>query len=273
MHLNIPWPRLAIISIFFALLAALPAIAQDAGEKRDDDPAKAAAIVARAVGLLGGNKYLNIRSQVGKGKFSIIRDGSLVSFQSFIDIIIFPDKERTDFKVQGSKTVQVNTGDTGWIFDGDLEVIKTQTEGQVADFKRGIRTSLDGLLRGYWKGDAELTYSGRRPATLGKRNDVVRLTYKDDFSVEFEFSDDGLPQKSVLKRTNANGEQITEEDRYAQFIDLDSGIKAPFIIDRFTDGKQSSRINFESIEYNKSISDSIFEKPASVKEAKRDVKY
>jgi len=237
------------------------------------DPTKAQAVVARAVQALGGERYLQIRNQVGRGKYSVIRDGAVVSFQSFLDIIVFPDRERTEFKSQGSRTVQVNTGDTGWIFDGDQELIKVQNEQQVANFKQGIRTSLDNVLRGYWKGEAELTYVGKRAATLGKRNEVVKLTYKDGFVVEFEFAaDDGVPQKALYKRTTADGEEIKEEDRYAQFIEV-TGIKTPFIIDRTTNGKSSSRINYESIDFNRTIPDSIFTKPANVKDAKKDIKF
>jgi hypothetical protein len=128
------------------------------------------------------------------------------------------------------------------------------------------------LLRGYWKGEAEVSYVGKRAATLGKRNEVIKLVYKDGFTVEFEFSaDDGTPQKAIYTRKNIDGEEIKEEDRYAQFIDV-NGVKAPFIIDRHTDGKPSSRINFESVEFNRNISDSIFAKPANVKEAKKDIK-
>lgn len=234
---------------------------------------KAEAIIATAVQNLGGNSYLQIRSQIGKGKFSVIREGALISFQTFVDVVVFPDKERTEFKGRGSHIVQVNTGDTGWIFDGDQELIKVQNQTQIANFKTSIRTSLDTLLRGYWKGDGEVTYIGRRPSTLGKRNEVVRLTYKDGFSVEFEFAvDDGLPQKAIHKRSNPDGEEIKEEDRYAQFIEV-GGIRSPFIVDRFTNGQQSSRINYETIEFNRSIPDSFFAKPASVKEAKKSPKY
>lgn len=237
------------------------------------DPAKADAIIARAIGVLGGERYRSINSQVARGKFSLLRGGMVASFQSFTDVIVFPDKERTDFKGQGSRSVQVNLGDAGWIFDGDQELIKTQTPKQIADFKRGIRTSLDNLLRGYWKGQAELAYAGRRPATLGKRNDVIRLTYKDGFVVEFEFADDGTPQKAVYRSTDAEGETTVEEDRYAQFIEVGSGgVKLPFIVDRFTDGKAMSRINFETIEVNKAIPDSIFARPSNPKEAKKDIK-
>jgi len=46
------------------------------------------------------------------------------------------------------------------------------------------------------------------------------------------------------------------------------GIKAPFIIDRFTGSTQTSRINYQSVEYNKTIPDSIFSKPANAKALK-----
>jgi hypothetical protein len=131
-----------------------------------------------------------------------------------------------------------------------------------------MRVSLDNLLRGHWRGDAELSYVGKRPATLGKRNEVVKLTYKDGLVVEFEFAaDDGLPVKAIHKRFNADNEEIKEEDRYAQFLEF-NGIRTPLIIDRFVNGIQSSRINYESVEFNKPIPVSIFAKPANPKELK-----
>ena len=233
---------------------------------------KAEAIIAKAVQSLGGNSYLQIKTQIGRGKFSTIKEGAVVAFQTFVDVLVFPDKERTEFKGGGSKTVQVNTGNTGWVYDGDQELIKVQNEGQVANFKRGTQTSLDNLLRGYWKGNAELSYIGKRPATLGKRNDVIKLTYKDGFSIEFEFAaEDGLPQKAIYKTIKGDGEEVTEDDRYAQFLEI-GGVKSPFIIDRVANGKPSSRINYESLDFNKTIPDSVFAKPANPKDLKKDLK-
>jgi hypothetical protein len=231
---------------------------------------KAEAVLQKAIQNLGGEKYLNVKTQIGRGKYSQMRDGTVLSFQTFTDVIVYPDKERTDFKGNKTRNVQTNVGNTGWVFDGDQNLIKVQDEKQIASFNRGIRTSLDYLLRGHWRGQGELSYVGKRPATLGKRNEVVKLTYRDGLVVEFEFAaDDGLPQKSAYSRTNADNEEIKEEDRYAQFIDVD-GIKTPFIIDRFTGGSHSSRINYETVEFNKSVPDSIFTKPSSVKEMKKD---
>ena len=255
-----------LISILLVVLASVSYTQIDVNDTKADT------IIAKAIQNLGGNNYLQIKSQIGRGTFSVIKEGGVVSFQTFVDVLVFPDKERTEFKGGGSRTVQANTGNTGWVFDGDQGLIKVQNEKQVANFKQGIRTSLDNLLRGNWKGEADLSYVGKRAATLGKRNDVIKLTYKDGFSVEFEFAaDDGLPQKALYKRTSPDGEEIKEEDHYAQFIDV-SGVKTPFIVDRFTGGKPSSRINYESIEYNKTIPDSVFAKPSNPKELKKDIK-
>jgi hypothetical protein len=238
----------------------------------DPQTEKAEAIVKKAIQNLGGDRYLQVTTQIGRGKYSVIRDGAVVSFQSFVDVIVYPDRERTEFKGGGVKSVQTNTGDTGWTYEGENEIIKVQTEAQVRDFKRGLRVSLDNLLRGSWRKEASLSYVGKRPFTLGKRNDVVRLTYNDGYVIEFEFtSDEGLPVKAIYTRTGVNEEEIREEDRYAQFIDV-AGIKSPFIIDRFSNGVQNSRINYESLEFNKAVPDTIFAKPGSPKELKKDLR-
>ena len=232
---------------------------------------KAEAVLKKAVDKLGGEKYLQVKSTVGRGRFSVIREGAIVSFQSFTDVIVYPDKERTEFKDGGVKTVQTNTGETGWIFDGGAETINLQNKDQIEGFKRGLRVSLDNLLRGYWRGKGVLSYVGKRAATIGKRSEVVKLTFADEFAVEFEFSDEYLPVKAIYKRLNADKEEVKEEDRYAQFVDF-QGIKTPLIVDHFSNGAQTSRINYESVEFNKTISDKIFVKPNSPKELKKDLK-
>jgi hypothetical protein len=232
---------------------------------------EAETIINKAVQKLGGDRYLKVTSQVSRGKFSVIRDGVIVSFQSFIDVIVYPDKERTEFKGSKSKFVQTNVGNTGWTFDSDHELVKNQTEAQIENFHRGIRVSLDTLLRGGWKGKGQIEYIGKRPASLGKRNDVIRLKYEDGLTIDFEFAEDGTPMKASYKKTNAEGEETTEEDRYAQWVDV-NGIRTPYIVDRFTNGKPTSRINYESLEYNVRVPESIFDKPSNPKELKKDLK-
>jgi hypothetical protein len=256
----------------FSILAIVICVGINAFSQNNKTDEKAEAILANAVQKLGGERYLQVKSIVGSGNFSTFREGQPQITQSFIDIIVFPDKERTEFKTGGTKYIQTNVGETGWLADSSAKVIKEQDKDQLEGFRRGIRTSLDNLLRGGWKKDATLSYVGRREASLGKRNNVVRLTYADGFAVEFEFSDEGMPMKSVYKRTNSEGAELKDEDRYAQFIET-QGIFAPFIIDHFQNGAQTSRINYLKIEYNKTIPDSIFNKPADPKELKKDMKF
>jgi len=188
--------------------------------KIPNDP-EAEKVLRAAIGALGGERYLNVKTQIGRGKFSeITKEGVVVSFRSFVDVIVYPNKERTEFKGQGLKNIQVNVGDTGWVFDGSMEVLRDQNETQIANFKMGFRTSLDHLLRGEWKSEGKVSYVTRRAGALGRRNDVIRLTYNDGLVVDFEFgAADGLPVKAMYTRTNADSKDIKEEDRYAQFIE------------------------------------------------------
>lgn len=248
----------------------LPSLAIETRPQTPEDLTKAQAIIDRALNISGGEKYLRAKTQYSTGKYSTIKDGATTSYQTFTDAIVFPDKERTEFKAFGAKTIQVNTGESGWIYDGAQEIVKLQTPAQIAGSKQSQRTSLDNLLRGYWKDDATLAYLGRRPGGLGRRNDAIRLTFKDGFAVEFEFSvDDGLAQKAIYKTTTADGEDLTFEDRYAQYVET-LGVKVPYIVDRFANGKQISRINYDSVEFDRPIAESVFAKPADAKAAKKN---
>ena len=233
---------------------------------------KAEAILKKAVEKLGGQKYLQVTSIAGSGNYTLFIGGQPQQLSGFVDVIVFPDKERTEFKQSGVKNVQTNFGANGWLFDGAAEAIKEQSKKQIEDFQRGIRTSLDTFLREKWRTEgAILSFAGRRQAGIGKRNDVLKLTYADGLAVEYEFSDEGLPVKSLYKLKNSDGEELREEDRYAQFVEI-QGILVPFILDHFTNDVQTSRINYLTIQFNKSFPDSIFTKPASVKELKKDLK-
>jgi hypothetical protein len=50
-------------------------------------------------------------------------------------------------------------------------------------------------------------------------------------------------------------------------ITLD-GVMAPFVIDHYRNGTQTSRIAYDTVEYNKPIADSLFAKPANIKAIK-----
>src|SRR5882724_3471061 len=235
---------------------------------------KAEAIVARAIEVLGGNSYLNVKTVVGRGFFTAFSDGMSQIPTRFLDYIAYPDKERTEFTSSGIRIIQTNTGDTGWLFDGATKTLSDMKGAQIEDFKRSMRTSVENLLHGWWKKEnATLSYVGRREAGLARRNETVRLTYPDGFWIEYEFAaKEGLPAKVIYKTTKKKPdsdetEEITEEDRLAKPITI-AGITAPWAVDHFRNGAQSSRIVFESIEYNQPLADTLFAKPTNIKSLK-----
>ena len=237
------------------------------------DP-KAEAIVTRGIEVLGGSAYLNVRTVVGRGFYTAFQDGLSQLPARFLDYLVYPDRERTEFTSNGIRVIQTNSSGTGWVFDGATKTISDMKAGQIEDFKRSMRTSVENLLRGWWKKEgASLSYLGRREAGLARRNETVRLTYPDGFWVEYEFAaKEGLPAKVIYKRVRTKAdsnetEELTEEDRLAKPITI-GGITAAWVIDHFINGIQTSRINFESIAYNEPASDSLFVKPVNIKSLK-----
>lgn len=235
---------------------------------------KSEQIVNRAIEVLGGANYLNVRTVIGKGFFTTFHEGISQLPARFLDYIAYPDRERTEFSGAGIKTIQTNVGDTGWLYDGGVRKITDQDPAQVEEFKRAMRTSLENLLRGWWKKEGgKVVYVGRREAGLAKRNETIRLTYPNGFWIEYEFgARDGMPAKLIYKRSRKNMdtgdvEETTEEDQLLKPITID-GVTAPWVIDHFVNGKQVSRVNYESIQYNQPVPDSLFAKPDDVKKIK-----
>lgn len=275
--------RRPLTLLLFLLAVGFPVSAQTttaAGQGTSGPPQpaaadqKAEAIVARAIEVLGGNSYLNVKTVVGRGFFTSFKDAVSQIPARFLDYIVYPNRERTEFVGDGIRVIQTNTGETGWLFDGATKTLSDMKAAQIEDFKRSMRTSVENLLRGWWKKEnATLSYVGRREAGLARRNETVRLTYPDGFRIEYEFAaKEGLPAKVIYKTTRKKPdsdetEEITEEDRLAKPITI-AGITAPWVIDHFTNGIQTSRIAYESIEYDRPLADALFAKPANIKSLK-----
>jgi hypothetical protein len=261
--------KISFLCLALLLATGITAVGQSNAAPQAGDE-KAEQILKRAIEALGGASYLSVRTVVSRGQLTPFKEGVSGLPTAFVDYIAYPNRERTEFRSQGVRVIQVNDAQGGWVFDGASRTIKDMTREQVEEFLRfTLMTSVENLLRGGWRKEgAKLSYVGRREAGIARRNEVVRLTYADGMTVEFEFgAKDGLPAKVIYQRKNAEGEEAPEEDRLAQHIAV-GGVVAPFVIDHYRAGMQSYRINYESIEFNAPVAEALFTKPANIKAIK-----
>ena len=261
---------LAVIAVAFSL----GHVSAQTGTTKTTPEEKAQQIVQRAIQVVGGDRYLSVKTVIGHGFFTEYKDGISGIPLKFVDYIVYPDKERTEFIGGGQRLIQTNDRDHGWIFDAAARTLKDQNPTQLEDFRLAMRTSVENLLRGWWRAQgAILSYVGRREAGVGRRNETVKLTYPDGFWIEYEFAaGEGSPAKVIYERKHKKPdsdemEELTEEDRLLKPVTID-GVVTPYVIDHFRNGIQTSRINYESVELNKPVSDALFTKPANIKAIK-----
>src|SRR2546430_5145759 len=96
------------------VLAAFCCLAQtEKGTVQVDE--KAEKILQKAVLALGGERFLNVRTITGRGFITDYKDGVSQIPLRFVDYILYPDKERTEFSGGGARIIQTNDREKGWV--------------------------------------------------------------------------------------------------------------------------------------------------------------
>src|SRR5262249_13436891 len=104
-----------ILVVVMFSFAAVGAAAQPNKPAISDDE-KAEQIIQRALKLVGGDRYLQVKTVIGRCYFTDFRDGVSQVPMKFVDYIVYPDKERTEFSGGGARVIQTNFQDGGWIY-------------------------------------------------------------------------------------------------------------------------------------------------------------
>ncbi len=263
-----------LIRAFFGatfVLALL--IAANAQRSDPNDPQNAelgAELIKKAIEGRGGDRYLNFKTVTATGQFTPFDKGASGVPVQFLDVIVYPDKERVEFGKGKKKDrrIQVNVGKTGWVYDGDAETLKDQTEKQIQSHLEGLEFDIDRILRGGWKeSGVETRFAGREEIRPGERADVVSIQIKPDRTVYLWLDrNTHLPMSVIYERSGEEG-LVKNEVRYFQYVSYD-GIKFPNIVDFYRNGLQESRVNYLLVKTDAPIGEEIFIKPASVKAIK-----
>jgi hypothetical protein len=255
------------------LVATAIAITVRAQRADPNDPKNAergAELVRMAILARGGDRYLAYKTIMSNGQFTPFDKGISQFPIQFVDWIVYPDKERTEFGKGKKKNrrIQVNVGKTGWVYDGDAETLKDQTDQQIQQHLEGIELDLDRILRVAWKEPgAEVRFAGREEIRPGERADVVSIELKPELTVFLWLDRQTHLPMSLIYEKNGDQGLTKNEYRFFQYVDYD-GVKFPNIVDFYRDGVQQSRVNFQSIKLNVPVGEELFAKPANVKAIK-----
>jgi len=253
-----------------ALLLAITARAQRVDPNDPKNVQRGAELIKQAVQARGGERFMNFTNIVSTGIFTQFQKGMSTIPRQFVDWIVYPDKERTDFGKgkKKNRNIQVNVGKAGWVYDGDSETLKDQTDKQIEEYLESVDFDIDRLMRRAVKGaGVEVGFAGREETRPGERADAVAIRFKSDQTAYLLLdSQTHLPMSLSYEKTEDGG-LVKHETRYNQYVDYD-GVKFPNIVDFFRDNVQTGRVNLESVKLNTQVSDELFVKPASVKAIK-----
>lgn len=62
---------------------------------------------------MGGERYTSVKTLIGRGNFTDYKDGVSGIPLRFVDYIVYPDKERTEFSGGGQRLIQTNNQERG----------------------------------------------------------------------------------------------------------------------------------------------------------------
>lgn len=238
-----------------------------------NDAAKAEALLREAIKTRGGDAYLKVRSVVGRGAYTAFEKGESGLPTEFVDYVVYPDRERTEFGKGDHKYIQTNSGNEGWVYDAAQKMIRPQTEEQVKNFKQGLRQDLDHLLKYGWQEEgAKLIYVGRREVWKNTFSEAIRVEFADGLAVTIHFDTRAklpLMIEYPAKYKNEDGEERLGENqvRFFRWVNF-GGIQFPTIQDSYRNGKQTTRVNYETVNLNAEVPEKLFAKPNNIKEVK-----
>jgi hypothetical protein len=130
-----------------------------------------------------------------------------------------------------------------------------QTPGEVAEFQKGFKTSLDYVLR-FVVSDKKTTIQNLGTEMIDfKRTDIVELRDPEKNRIRFYIDRDShLPVKMQVRR---NEDNKLREEQYSNWHKF-QGINTPLFVTRYTDGWKMMEIRAESAVYNSGLADNLF---------------
>ena len=253
--------HLALLLLLSAtsLAQASPAAEPAQSAQVDQENAKKArALINQAIDALGGQAYLTIQdiSQEGRtyGFHHGESEGAGVVFWRFYK---YPDKDRLEL-TKKRDVKYIYRGNEG--YEITYKGTRADDPKAVSDYLRRKHYALDVVLR-EWINEPgiALFYEGSTVAAQKDTQQVTIMNARNEAVTLYLDSNTHLPVKKTFSwRDPTDKERNVEDEVYDNYRPV-QGVMTPFSVTRFYNGDMSNQRFLHSVEYNKGLSDSLFE--------------
>jgi hypothetical protein len=269
---------LFIILLLSALSWSQTAPSKPPANLNDSDNArKARSLLDQTLQALGGDAYLGYKNRVEEGRYYPLYHGRTNTLGlGYNYYVVYPDKDR--FEVLGTKEVHIIPGtiDIGGIksnksivvlIHNGLKGYETTYKGTAAQDKEDLANylrrrphSLEWVFRKWMKdSDVALFYEGVTNVDAKPADQVSLLNSLNDSVTLYLDQTSHLPLKTSYSwRDPTDKQRNTEEEIYDNYKPVE-GIMTPHAITRLFNGDMSQQRFINTVRYNQSLPDSMFE--------------
>jgi|SRR5581483_9712695 len=249
---------LLLLSATSLAQASPPAEPVQSAQVDQENAKKARALINQAIDALGGQAYLTIQdiSQEGRtyGFHHGESEGAGVVFWRFYK---YPDKDRLEL-TKKRDVKYIYRGNEG--YEITYKGTRADDPKAVSDYLRRKHYALDVVLR-EWINEPgiALFYEGSTVAAQKDTQQVTIMNARNEAVTLYLDSNTHLPVKKTFSwRDPTDKERNVEDEVYDNYRPV-QGVMTPFSVTRFYNGDMSNQRFLHSVEYNKGLSDSLFE--------------
>ena len=230
-------------------LAMSPAQAQEKSER-------ARALLDQAIAALGGEAFLNLKSEKLDGRVYSVRRDQLTGLATFVSYSRYPDEHREEYG-KNKETIIVYSGDQGW--EIDIHGVKPVSEEEMKIRRERESMSAFHILRYRLQEPGILLEYVGRDFLGAQAVDVVNFIDADNRVATFYLDRlTHLPARVVwIRRDPKTRERIEEEEILSNYF-TGQGVTAPRQITRQRYGNKIFEAFIQNVYYNLPLPDSLF---------------
>lgn len=236
----------------FAARTQTPQPASPATDDAAKNAAKARAVLEAMIQAMGGDAWLNMKSQYREGHIAVFFHGIPdLGTTKFYETHTWPDHDRTEFTTHRD-VVQFYIGRQGW--EVTYRGKKALPADQLEDYLRRRDHSVETAVK-VWMKDPNtiLIYEGQQLAERHLADTVTLISAQNEAITIQVDAQTHLPLRRVFQwRDPDYHDKNTEAEEYDGYRTVD-GIPTPYTISRFKNDEMTRQIFIDKVSFNQDL--------------------